>query len=85
MKYVGETRRSAYERGKEHVADFRNLNETSHLLKLVILEHQQEKKLEDMEFGMRVSNSHRTVSERQIRKAVAIAFEKKKGRKLLNF
>ena len=33
VKYIGKTRRSGYERAKEHVSDLRNLSETSHLLK----------------------------------------------------
>ena len=33
IKYVGESARSEYDRGKEHAESFKNLHETSHLLK----------------------------------------------------
>ena len=49
VKYVGESGRSGYERSKEHVSDFKNLVDTSHLLKHYVLEHQKEMKLEDRE------------------------------------
>ena len=32
-KYIGETNKSAYERGKEHIKQFLNMEEKSHLLK----------------------------------------------------
>ena len=84
VKYVGESGRSGYERSKEHVSDFKNLVDTSHLLKHYVLEHQKEMKLEDMKFGMRVKKTFNTAIERQIAEAVYISFEKKKGTVLLN-
>ena len=33
FRYIGETHRSAYERGKEHLRDLMDLNEGSHFLK----------------------------------------------------
>ena len=84
VKYVGETGRSAYERGKEHVEDFYNLSEKSHLLKHYILEHQKEIKMQDLKFGMRVREVFNTAIERQVGEAVAISVEQRKGRKLMN-
>ena len=78
VKYVGETGRSAYERGKEHVEDFYNLSEKSHLLKHYILEHQKEIKMQDLMFGMRVREVFNTAIERQVRAAVAISIEQRK-------
>ena len=84
VKYVGETGRSSYERAKEHMSDFRNLVDTSHLLKHYILKHQDEMKIDEMKFGMRVKKSYTTAIERQVAEAVSISFEKKKGTTLLN-
>ena len=84
VKYIGESGRSGYERGREHVEDLNNLNETSHLLKHYILEHQDEMKVEQMEFGMRIRSNFTRAIERQISEAVAINCEKRKGTKLLN-
>ena len=79
VKYVGETGQSSYESSKEHMSDFRNLVDTSHLLK-----HQDEMKIDEMKFGMRVKKSYTTAIERQVAEAVSISFEKKKGKTLLN-
>ena len=84
VKYVGETGRSGYERAKEHVSDFKNLVDTSHLLKHYILHHQNEMKLEEMQYGMRIRKSYNTAIERQVAEAVSISFEKKNGKILLN-
>ena len=84
VKYVGETGRSRYKRGKEHVEDFRNLNDTSHLLKHYILVHHNDMKPQNMEFEMRVRESYNTAIERQVGEAVAIAKEKRDGKTLMN-
>ena len=84
VKYVGESGRSGYERGKEHVSDFKNLVDTSHLLKHFVMEHQDQMKLEDMQFGMRIKKTYNTAIERQVAEAVYISFEKKRGTVLLN-
>ena len=39
-KYVGESCRSVWERSAEHLADLKNLNPTSHLLKHIIDKHE---------------------------------------------
>ena len=84
VKYIGETVRSAYERGLEHVADYENLNERSHMLKHYVLEHQGKIKMNELEFGMRVRESYNTAIERQVGEAVSISVEKRNGKKLLN-
>ena len=40
-KYVGETSRSAYERGWEHLNDLSQLKKTSHMLKHIVATHEQ--------------------------------------------
>ena len=84
VKYIGESARSGFERGEEHLSDYKNLNETSHLLKHYVLYHQQEIKKEEMEFGMRVRETFHTAIERQVAEAVTISFENKKGKILMN-
>ena len=58
-KYVGETSRSGYKRGVEHVRDFENCEETSHLLKHYLIFHKDVKKSE-MKFGMRLRKWYRS-------------------------
>ena len=83
VKYVGETGRSAYERGAEHISDFHNFDEGSHLLKHYLACH-RDIKMSDMKIGMRVRNVFRTALERQIGEAVAIDMEQRKRMELLN-
>ena len=83
VKYIGETGRSGYERGLQHLKDFENCEETSHLLKHYLLYHKDIKK-NDMRFGMRLRRSYRTPIERQIGEAVAIDVEKRGGTNLMN-
>ena len=83
VKYVGETGRSGYERGLEHLKDFENCDETSHLLKHYLLFHKDMKR-SDMKFGMRLRKNYRTPIERQIGEAVAIDVERRKGTTLMN-
>ena len=83
VKYVGETGRSAYERGVEHISDFLNYDESSHLLKHYLSCHQS-MRMSDVKFGMRVRNTFRSALERQIGEAVAIDIEKRKGITLMN-
>ena len=83
VKYIGETGRSGYERGVEHVRDFENCEETSHLLKHYLMFHKDVKK-SDMRFGMRIRSSFRSPIERQIGEAIAIDRENRKGTVLMN-
>ena len=83
VKYVGETNRSAYERGKEHMRQFRNLEEGRHLLKHY-LQYHRNIRMEEIEFGMKVRASFKSAIERQISEAVAISLEEKSGTQLMN-
>ena len=69
--YVGETAKSAHERGKEHIYDMENLSMRSHLLKHVVDMHEG-KSMKDVDLRMRVIKFHRSSFERQISEAVAI-------------
>ena len=70
-KYIGDSNRSGYERGKEHMRQFRNLEEKSHLLKHY-LQYHKNIKVEEMEVGMRINAAFKSAIERQILEAVAI-------------
>ena len=83
VKYVGETNRSGYERGREHVKQFMNMEEGSHLIKHYLQCHRNIQ-MEEMEFGMKVRASFKSAIERQISEAVAISLEEKSGTKLMN-
>ena len=52
-KYIGETSRSAYERGWEHINDMAQLKSSSHMLKHTVGVHPNED-MEKVHFGMRV-------------------------------
>ena len=75
-KYIGETARSAYERGWEHQDALRKLQEDSHLLKHVAHYHQGVP-MEEIKFGMRVKRYARSALERQILESVMIQEERK--------
>ena len=83
-KYIGETGRSGYERGKEHVSDLVEIREKSHLLRHYILKHKSDMRLDQMEYGMKVRSQFRTALERQVGEAVVISREKILGTNLLN-
>ena len=53
FKYVGETSRSAYERGKNHLDDNRLISTKSHMLKHFLTSHKDEPPME-MTFRMRI-------------------------------
>ena len=67
--YFGETARSAYERGREHLADFKEMSIDSHMVKHAVVEHQGDT---DIKFGMKVLKVHMTAFRRQIHEAVKI-------------
>jgi hypothetical protein len=64
-KYIGETNRSAFERGFEHLDDLRLINPGSHLLKHILEKHESSD-IEEIEFGMKVVKFHRSSFERQV-------------------
>ena len=77
FKYVGETSKSAFERGFEHLNDLTSLSSKSHMLRHIVEVHQGQD-LSKIQFGMRVIEYTRTSFERQIREAVRIEQESKK-------
>ena len=76
-KYIGESSRSAYERGIEHQNDWENLKDDSHMVKHYIECHEEEE-MEEMIFGMRIVKAHKTAFTRQISESVIIQSEKQK-------
>ena len=77
FKYIGESSRSPYERGLEHLRDLEELKKDSHMLKHFFSEHEREE-IKDMEFGMRVLKTHKTAYDRQISESVTIQTKKMK-------
>ena len=75
-KYVGETGRSVYERGKEHVKDRVKWDKGSHMLKHIVEEHEEEEEKE-VKFRMKIVRTHRTAFERQIFESIRIQNERK--------
>ena len=63
-KYIGETHRSAYEHGKEHVRGFMDLDEKRHLLKHYLKTH-TDLQMKEMKIGMRVRVQFRSALDRQ--------------------
>ena len=80
-QYIGESSRSMYERGNEHLKDLEHRRTKSHILRHCEDVH-PEMSPEDVKFGMKQLSSHRTAFERQIREAVLI--DEKNGPFLLN-
>ena len=80
-KYIGETNRSSFERGSEHIGDMRAIKPSSHLLKHVLDQHEGEM-LDEVDFRMRVTKFHKSPFERQIQESVLI--QASKGHHLLN-
>ena len=67
--YIGETSRSAHERGGEHKADYRKQKPDSHILKHQQAEHSGQS---DANFKFRISASFQSALSRQITEAVMI-------------
>ena len=74
-KYIGETSRSAYERGLEHLKDFEDMKAESHMIKHYLENHENEEMM-SMEFGMRIVRKPRTAFNRQIAESVMIQSNK---------
>ena len=53
FKYVGETSRSAYGRGWEHLDDFAQLKTSSHMLKHAVGQHEGQD-MSEIKFGMKI-------------------------------
>ena len=70
-KYIGESSRSSFARGKNHMDDMRLLSPGSHMLKHFLDKHQEEE-LSKMKFHMRILAYKRTAYERQVHESVKI-------------
>ena len=77
-KYVGESSRSLYERGLEHLRDLEEMKKDSHMLKHYFDKHSEEK-LEEMEFGGRILDKPRSAFNRQISESVTIQHQNQKN------
>ena len=80
-KYIGESSRSLYERGLEHLRDRDELKADSHMIKHFFDKHSEEN-LEDMKFGAKILKQAKTAFNRQIGESVAI--QSSKNHHLLN-
>ena len=75
-KYVGESGRSAYERGFEHLDQLASLSKRSIMLRHMIFKHEGEE-FQNIKWGMFVVKFQRSSFERQINEAVTIDRESK--------
>ena len=73
-RYVGESSRSAYERGWEHLDKVASLSSGSHMLRHMVMEHKGED-MDKVKWGMFITKYLRTAFERQIEEAVEIEKE----------
>ena len=69
--YIGESARSAFERGSEHLSDYKANKEDSHMFKHFCDDHSSEETRP--KFKMRILKSHRTPLYRQVHEAILIA------------
>ena len=81
FKYIGETSRSAFERGVEHYKDLEFTRPNSHMLKHAVIHH-PDLDPRMIDFRMKILSIHQTAFERQIREAVMI--HKYTGTRLMN-
>ena len=82
FKYVGETARSVYERSWEHVNSRDQLQTSSHMLKHILEEHEEEEQMEKIIFGVKVLRYTRNAFERQVSESVLI--QEQRGHNILN-
>ena len=68
-QYLGESARTSYERGLEHLKAYDSLKEDSHMAKHWLEDHQGEDR---PEFKMRVARKHTSALVRQVHEAVII-------------
>ena len=69
VEYYGESSRTAFERGKEHQADFLSKSDDSHMYKHVSNDHGEK---EQVKFSMKVLKKHMSAFHRQVTEAVLI-------------
>ena len=70
-KYIGESSRSIFERGTEHLKDLEYRRTRSHMLRHIVSVHKSVDPSK-IEFKMKILTTHSTAFERQIREAVLI-------------
>ena len=75
--YFGESARTSFERGKEHVKDYLDEAEDSHMMKHHVTEHPNIKN--PLDFSMKVIKTHKTPFARQVHEAVLIKMNEKNG------
>ena len=80
-KYIGETSRSAYERGLEHLDNLASLSTKSPMLRHILEQHEG-CDFSGVKWGMKIVSSMRTAFERQIGEAVLIQKEVSKSHML---
>ena len=80
-KYIGETARSTYERGFEHLSDLLNLSQKSHMLRHYVEAHMGED-FSQMKFHMRTLIFTKTAFDRQVLESLMI--QESRGHNLLN-
>ena len=71
FKYIGESSRSAFERGVEYFKDLKYARPKSHMLKHCVIHH-PDLDPRKVEFRMKILSSHSSAFERQITEAVLI-------------
>ena len=76
-KYIGETGKSVFERGLQHLADATQLKPSSHILKHYLESHEEEK-LDEITFGMKIKCTAKSAFERQVMESVLIQQESSK-------
>ena len=82
--YIGESNRSAFERGKEHVNDIGGCKTSSHMLRHLLMVHEEEEEnWNEIRFGMKILKSTRSAFNRQIAESVMIQ-QKRKGNIIMN-
>ena len=74
-KYIGESSRSPYERGWEHLNDLATLNPRCHMLRHILTHHPDQDML-SIEFNMKVRKYCSTSFERQVLESVTIQQER---------
>ena len=74
FKYIGESARSGFERGFEHLNKLATLSSDSCLLRHMVSHHEGED-MEEVKFGMKILKYARSSFERQISEAVTIQQE----------
>ena len=83
VKYIGETSRSAFERYREHMNDYKDIKAGSHILKHYLESH-RDIKMEELETKMRIIKKYKNSFERQIGESIWINYNMKEGTQLLN-